>query len=169
MQSRIHETVERPSVCPFHRSTARRVCCQAPRGQEISIDSSYAPALSSRAARRAARRSAGNAAALLLHIDSWHKRLNTKRLKFAYRRIQPIIFGGASKASCFGSGARPKRPKAGDEFLGRGQPASQPPPHGLGSLGTAVSFRGGVRPAELRSLKGFLAFQKRQTASPGTR
>ena len=45
MQSRVYETGECPSVlltvCPIIRQQERRVCCWAPRGQEISIDSGH--------------------------------------------------------------------------------------------------------------------------------
>ena len=42
---RVCVTVWRPSVCPVYidrSSSVRRVCCWAPRGQEISIDSTTA-------------------------------------------------------------------------------------------------------------------------------
>jgi len=69
------------------------------------------------------------------------------------------------QASYFGSGARPKGPRAEVVFLGRGQPAPSPPARGSGS---AVSYTAAVSGAELRPLRGFLAFKRRQMASPAT-
>jgi len=80
-------------------------------------------------------------------------------------KAHPAHHVARGQASYFGSGARPKGPRAEVVFLGRGQPAPSPPARGSGS---AVSYTAAVSGAELRPLRGFLAFKRRQMASPGT-
>jgi len=80
-------------------------------------------------------------------------------------KAHPAHHVARGQASYFGSGARPKGPRAEVVFLGRGQPAPSQPARGSGS---AVSYTAAVSGAELRPLRGFLAFKRRQMASPGT-
>ena len=80
-------------------------------------------------------------------------------------KAHPAHHVARGQASYFGSGARPKGPRAEVVFLGRGQPAPSQPARGSGS---AVSYTAAVSGAELRPLRGFLAFKRRQMASPAT-
>ena len=99
VRSRVYETVERPSVCrsvrlsvPSTDCGVQRVCCWAPRRQEISIDS-------------VRRRSAANAGSVMLTAGQ-RGRLSTAdlltaglsgcghivRVRYCFVRIMVIIF-----------------------------------------------------------------------------
>ena len=81
-----------------------------------------------------------------------------------YKRIRPIMLAGAKPPISSQERGRSPTPKMGVGFLKRGQRA---PLHQLRCPGERCKLPSGFR-GEAGPLEGFLAFERRHVASPGT-